>query len=98
MAETPLDIVGAALEARGWDIERDIPRPPDALGRWRLDGGGAGVCYLEFFGSKDEPTMISVCADPDDSGTQLATMLRFSEGWEAFSFGDSTRSATCGTR
>lgn len=82
MADSPLDQIAAALEERGWTIDRNIPRPPDALGRWKLEGGGTGVAYLEYFGPEDQPTMVSVCADPDDAGTQMATMLHFGEGWQ----------------
>ena len=81
MADSILDTIAAELESRGWTVERDITRPPDALGRWKLDAHGGGVCYLEYFGSADEPTMVSVCADPDSAGTQMATMLHLGEGW-----------------
>ena len=83
MPDSKLDVIAAALEGRGWNVERDIPRPPDALGRWKLEAEGAGVCYLEYFGSKDDPSMVSVCADPDSAGTQMATMLHLGEGWDA---------------
>jgi hypothetical protein len=82
MAESALDTIAAELEARGWTVDRDIPRPPDALGRWRLDAHGGGVCYLEYFGSSDNPTMVSACADPDSASTQMAAMLHLGEGWK----------------
>jgi len=82
MPPTPLDTIAAALEQRGWRVDRTLTGSRGALGRWKLDAAGAGVCYLEYFGSPEEPAMCSVCADPDDSATQMATMLHFGAGWE----------------
>lgn len=83
MPATPLDTIAAALEGRGWRVDRRLSGARGALGRWKLDAGGAGVCYLEYFGTPEQPAMCSVCADPDDSSTQMATMLHFGPGWEA---------------